>query len=99
MIILNMHFCPSNMLYNQKSILIFLDSSMVERAEMLRDSMEKRTLLDMKKEQEERISDHLEKYKKDLFSEELLIAAMVEQSYDVRLDLNEALLTFCQVRN
>ena len=65
---------------------------------MLREAMKKRMILDLKKEQKKRIDDHIQKYRNDLYSGELLINEIVEQSYDIRLDLNEALLTFCQVR-
>ena len=65
---------------------------------MIREAMYKRTVLDLKKEQKKRIDEHIQKYRDDLYGKELLINEMVEQSYDIRLDLNDALLMFCQVK-
>ena len=64
---------------------------------MIREAMYKRTVLDLKRGQKTRIEEHIQKYRNDLYSQELLINEMIEQSYDIRLDLNDALLMFCQV--
>ena len=64
---------------------------------MLRAAVNKRYLLDMKNEQMDRIEDHVDDYRKGLVrNRQIVIAALIEQSYDVRMDLNEALLMFCQ---
>ena len=72
----------------------------MERAELLRQSIDARSILDAKKAQKERIQKHIDDTRNGLIPDNhLVMAEITEQSYDVRMDLNEALVTFCQVDN
>ena len=58
--------------------------------------MEKRSLLDAKLQQQQRLLDLLEDLREDINLKYLTLAAMQDQTYDVRIALNEVLLQFCQ---
>ncbi len=73
-----------------------ITKAMVERAELIRQAMEKRSILETRQEKKVRIDKAIQDMKDDVSNRESLLAAMTEQSYDVRLDLNEALLLFCR---
>ena len=49
-----------------------------------------------KYEQQERYAEYLEELEADSSQREAMTVAMAQQEYDIRLDLNEILLTFCQ---
>jgi hypothetical protein len=73
-----------------------LTDSMVERAETMRHAMEKRKYFDSKLEQAKKITALIDSMKEDFSLREELLAAMHEETYDVRVDLNDALVQFCQ---
>ncbi len=73
-----------------------LTAAMVERAEMMRSTMEKRLNLDAKLEMKVRIEQAIADMEDNIASREETLVAMIEETYDVRIALNEALLYFCQ---
>ncbi len=74
-----------------------MSEAMNERAELNRNCIERRCRLDAKIQQKKRTLEVIEKLKVNFVGEkEAALAAMHEQTYDVRIDLNEALLQFCQ---
>lgn len=71
---------------------------MVERAEILREAVSRKSLLEHKKGHVNRVKGHIEDFRKDMtMSRQTVIRDLIEQSYDVRMDLNEALIMFCRV--
>jgi hypothetical protein len=73
-----------------------MSEAMIERAELSRYAIEKRAILDAKIRQRERVAVMIEDLKNGVALKEAALAMMHEQTYDVRMDLNEALLQFCQ---
>ncbi|CAD5124777.1 DgyrCDS13040 [Dimorphilus gyrociliatus] len=73
-----------------------LTKTAVERAEMVRQALRKRMLLESKQEQAKRYEKYVEDLKKGILSNIAVRAFMAQQTYDIRLDLNEALITFCR---
>ena len=70
----------------------------MERAELLRGAINSRTILDAKMEQQKRLLAHIDDTRNGIVtSNELVLADITEQSYDIRMDLNQALIVFCQV--
>jgi len=73
-----------------------LTRSAVERAELLRNTIQKKYTLDNKLQQDARYNDYLAKLKSGVISRQVMTMYMAEQQYDVRLDLNNVLFSFCQ---
>lgn len=72
--------------------------AMVERAELLREAVNSRAIMDAKMSQQKRLKDNIRDTRAGLISgTDVVLADITEQTYDVRMDLNEALVVFCQV--
>ena len=75
-----------------------LISSAAELAELLREAVQRKYALNGKMREMERYDNYLMSLKSDVISREQMTAAMVEQIHDVRMDLNNVLMSFCQVK-
>lgn len=73
-----------------------LTKTAVERAEIFRQALRQRMLLESKQEQAKRYQNYVDELKRGVLSQVSMRAHMAQQTYDVRLDLNEALITFCR---
>ena len=74
-----------------------LVSSSIELAELLRETIQKKYTLDSKKHQMQRYDNYLVSLKSSQISRQQMTAAMSEQLQDVKIDLNNVLMSFCQV--
>merc|ERR1712038_1208742 len=75
---------------------IALTKSMIEKAELIRYSFECKFKLNSKKRQQNRIQKVFNDAYEGLDKQEEIMKNIYEQTYDVRADLNDALLMFCQ---
>lgn len=73
-----------------------LTKSAVERADLFRQTYRLRMFFESKQEQSKRYASYLNNLKKGLISQNEMRARMIQQTYDIRIDLNEALVTFCE---
>jgi hypothetical protein len=73
-----------------------LSKSAIEHAELLRDAIQKKYVLDRKVLQFERYRKYILDLKAGNLAKQQMTTALVEQLQDVRIDLNNLLFTFCQ---
>lgn len=66
-----------------------MTQAMVEKAEMTRLAMQHRSTYDLYLEKQARVAALIVAMKQDVTERQRLLHAMVEQTYDVVLDLNE----------
>jgi len=70
--------------------------STVEKAELMRQLLSKRSILKNRKIQEEQIDSLLEDMDNKISTKNQIIQELQQQSYDIRIDLNYLLHEFCQ---
>lgn len=70
--------------------------SLVERSELMRQLITKRSILENRIIQKDQIDDLLDDLDRDANSRYKIIHEMQQQTYDIRIDLNNILHKFCQ---
>lgn len=69
---------------------------MVEKAELLRNALEKKFNLENKMLEKEKYEEFLKLLIENYGNRDKVLKAMAEQTYEVRLDLNALLIQFCR---
>ena len=87
----------SNALLNMTNWGEAMTKAVIEKAEMIRNLVEKKAILDLRLEQKRRSEKVVAQMEKRQTNRERVLVAMKEQANEVAADLNEALLVFCQV--
>ncbi|CAD5124776.1 DgyrCDS13039 [Dimorphilus gyrociliatus] len=73
-----------------------LTRAMVEKAELMRDALEKRFTLQNKQLENKRYKELFKLLEQNFGNKDKVLKAMAEQTYEVRLDLNAILIQFCR---
>lgn len=73
-----------------------LTKSAIERADLFRHTYQLKMLLESKKEQSIRYHKYLKKIEDGTAKQIEMRTLMIQQTFDIRIDLNEALVTFCE---